>query len=63
MKLGGNWIGLMSERRDGDSEGFVKNIWFQNQILEQIKAFYIQESRHTSWLKRLELLLIKEDVN
>jgi hypothetical protein len=63
MKLGGNWIGLISERRDGDTEGFVKNIWFQNQILEQIKAFYIQESRHTSRLKRLELLLIKEDVN
>jgi hypothetical protein len=62
MKLGGSWIGLMSERRKGDTEGFVKNVWLQNQILEQIKAFYIQESRHTRWLKRLELPLIKEDI-
>jgi hypothetical protein len=44
----------MSERRDGDTEGLVNNVWGRVPILEQIKAIYIQEFRHTRWLKRQE---------
>jgi hypothetical protein len=47
MKLGGNWIGLMSERRKGDTEGFVKNDWFQTKYLNKSRPFIFKRGTYS----------------